>query len=124
MSQETQEYDPFSVLDLSPTNDIATVKRAYFAAVKRYPPHADPERFRTVRAAYEALSEPSSLSLWFMRAPVDEVQLAAEYETRYASATEQGCKLAKEGTSVSRAAAFAKGVSPRPLREVLQMVAK
>jgi hypothetical protein len=58
---EPQE-DPFVVLAIAPTADAAQVKRAYFAALKRHPPHADPAGFRRVRAAYDRLSAPGALA--------------------------------------------------------------
>ena len=33
---------PFAVLGIAPTLDLGAVKRAYFAALPRHPPHADP----------------------------------------------------------------------------------
>src|SRR5439155_9465721 len=49
------EESPFQVLGIAPTLDLGAVKRAYFAALTRHPPHADPEGFRRLRAAYEPL---------------------------------------------------------------------
>jgi curved DNA-binding protein CbpA len=63
--------DPFSVLEIAPTLDAAQVKRAYFAKLQKHPPHADPEGFRRLRTAYEALTAPGALALAFIVAPFD-----------------------------------------------------
>jgi hypothetical protein len=51
----------FAILGIAPTTDLTAVKRAYFSALKLHPPHADPEGFRRLRDAYEALSKPGAL---------------------------------------------------------------
>jgi curved DNA-binding protein CbpA len=47
--------DPYLTLGVGPDADDAAVHAAYLAAVKRFPPDRDPERFQVLRAAYEAL---------------------------------------------------------------------
>lgn len=72
------EPSPFAVLALAPTLDGAQVKRAYFAALARHPPHGDPAGFQRVRAAYELLSRPGGLQAAYASAPLDiEAELAA-----------------------------------------------
>lgn len=65
----------FEALGILPTANAAEIRRAYFAAVRRHPPHADPAAFRRIRDAYEALSSSGGRAAAFMLAPVD---LAAE----------------------------------------------
>ncbi len=55
--------DPFAVLGIAPTLDLGAVKRAYFAALPRHPPHADPAGFARLRAAYDALQSPERAGL-------------------------------------------------------------
>ncbi len=70
--------DPYAALDLARTLDAAQVKLAYFAALKRHPPHTDAVGFRRVRDAYEALTRPGGLDAAYARAPVDlDAELAA-----------------------------------------------
>lgn len=69
--------DPFSVLEIAPTLDQARVKRAYFSELQKHPPHTDPEGFRRLRTAYEALTRPGALPLAFISAPFD---VAAELD--------------------------------------------
>ena len=47
--------DPFTVLDIDEEADDETIRRRYLALVRQHPPERDPERFRAVRAAYEAI---------------------------------------------------------------------
>jgi curved DNA-binding protein CbpA len=49
--------NPFTVLGLAETADDEAVRAAYLAAVRRSPPDRDPEGFRHVRQAYEALRD-------------------------------------------------------------------
>jgi len=64
----------FEILGIQPTLDPAAVKRAYFAAAQRCPPHADPDAFRAIRAAYEALSQPGALAAAFMASALEVPQ--------------------------------------------------
>jgi curved DNA-binding protein CbpA len=63
--------DPFAVLGLEPTVDPAAIKQAYFAALRQHPPHTDPEGFRRVRTAYEALATAKERSRTYWLAPLD-----------------------------------------------------
>ena len=49
--------NPFTVLGLEETADDEAVRAAYLAAVRRSPPDRDPEGFRHIREAYEALQD-------------------------------------------------------------------
>jgi curved DNA-binding protein CbpA len=49
--------NPFAVLGLEETADDEAVRAAYLAAVRRSPPDRDPEGFRRIREAYEALRD-------------------------------------------------------------------
>jgi len=63
--------DPFATLGLAPTLDSGAVRRAWMQAVKRHPPHADPEGFRRIRAAYDRLSRADGLHDAWLAAPFD-----------------------------------------------------
>jgi curved DNA-binding protein CbpA len=47
--------DPYVILGLAPDADDEAVRRAYLAAVAVCPPERDPQRFESLRAAYETL---------------------------------------------------------------------
>lgn len=46
---------PFTVLGVAENADDAAIKKAYLRQVREHPPERDPERFQTIRAAYEAI---------------------------------------------------------------------
>jgi hypothetical protein len=72
--------DLYSVLGIAPTLAPSDVKRGYFAALKRHPPHADPEGFRRIRDAYERLSSGEALIAAYMASPPDISAVLAELE--------------------------------------------
>lgn len=49
--------DPFAVLGLPPAVDDAAVRAAYRAVLRAHPPERDPEGFKRIRVAYEALRD-------------------------------------------------------------------
>ncbi len=50
--------DPYVVLGIARDVDQDDIKRAYFEQVRAHPPETDPDRFKTIRAAYEKLRTP------------------------------------------------------------------
>lgn len=74
---------PFDVLGIAPTRESARVKRAYFAALVKHPPHQDPEGFRRLRAAYELLSKPGGLSTAFVAAPLEVAAELAQWNATW-----------------------------------------
>jgi curved DNA-binding protein CbpA len=54
-SDMTGLKDPFAVLDLDEEADDDTIQRRYLALVRQHSPERDPDRFREIRAAYEAI---------------------------------------------------------------------
>ena len=49
--------DPYRVLGVQPGASPEAIRSAYFELVRAHPPEREPEAFKTVRAAYEQLSE-------------------------------------------------------------------
>lgn len=102
----TERDDPFAILALAPTFDAAAVKRAYFAALQRHPPHSDPDGFRRVRAAYETLTAPGGLAVAFIETPVDAGAELARYRARFdralAQAAVAAARSAADNTAVRR----------------------
>ena len=49
--------NPFAVLGTEPTADDEQVRAAYVAGVRQSPPDRDPEGFRRIRDAYEAVRD-------------------------------------------------------------------
>ena len=52
--------DPFAVLGIEETADDEVVRAAYVQALRLSPPDRDPEGFRRIREAYEALRDAES----------------------------------------------------------------
>jgi len=52
--------DPYQVLDLPRTATDAEIKKAYFDKVRLFPPEREPEAFKKIRAAYDALRTPEA----------------------------------------------------------------
>lgn len=57
MGLETQQ-NHYQVLGLERSADERSIKKAYFALVRKFPPDTQPEDFKKIRAAYEVLSDP------------------------------------------------------------------
>ncbi|MCK6554376.1 hypothetical protein L6Q96_07295 [Candidatus Binatia bacterium] len=119
MKQETGPGDPFAALDLVPTLDLAQVKRAYFAALQRHPPHTDPAGFRRVRDAYEALSSPAALARAFANRPMDfEAELHRwdqRFAARIATAVQTQAKIHGRADATRR---FVESLSTRTLAQI------
>lgn len=113
--------DPFRVLGIPATADAGAVRRAYFAAVQRHPPHADPVAFRRIRSAYESLSNTAGRSAAVVLAPVDvaaELEpLRARFDAPLADAAGQA-RAASEARHAARR--FAEHVSGMTWAEALR----
>ena len=92
---------PFAVLGIPATLDIGQVKRAWFGALSRHPPHQDPEGFRRLRAAYEALTRPGGLAMAFAASPIDLAATLAQWNERF------GAAIARHGEAARRSEADA-----------------
>lgn len=112
--------DPFSALQIAPTLDKAQVKRAYFTQLQKHPPHADPEGFRRVRSAYEALSAPGALPLAYITAPLDPAAELAAWRQRWEAVVQQAGERARQAAEGDRAVeSFVETASRLPLGEAL-----
>jgi hypothetical protein len=87
-------HGPFALLGIAPTLDPAVVKRAYFEALVRHPPHQDPEGFHRVRGAYEALTRPGALAAAYLNSPVDVRGLAEQAHERFDAALQRASEAA------------------------------
>jgi curved DNA-binding protein CbpA len=52
--------DPYDVLGLDRTATLEEIRRAYFTNVREHPPEREPEVFKRIRAAYDALRTPEA----------------------------------------------------------------
>lgn len=74
--------NPFSVLGIDEDADDAAIRAAYLRGVRRSPPDRDPDGFRRVRDAYEAIqdAERRLASRLFGPAPAPSLEgLAGEF---------------------------------------------
>jgi curved DNA-binding protein CbpA len=65
--------DPYQVLGLTRRATPEDIKKAYFAKVREYPPEREPELFKRIRAAYDALRTPeakAATDLFMLHPPV------------------------------------------------------
>ena len=74
----------FEVLRCAPTLDEGAIRRAYYAELRLHPPHQDPDGFKRLREAYEALLDPKGRSANFLAAPLDVQALLARYDAQLA----------------------------------------
>ncbi|OED37083.1 hypothetical protein AB833_24915 [Chromatiales bacterium (ex Bugula neritina AB1)] len=56
------ESDPFAILGLDQTATETEIRQKYLQLVKRYPPEADPVKFRQINQAYESARDPLILA--------------------------------------------------------------
>ena len=49
--------DPYQILGISRKADDGAVRKAYLELVRRFPPDVDPEAFKRISRAYEALKD-------------------------------------------------------------------
>lgn len=53
-------YELYRVLELSPQATPEQIKRSYFRLVRKYSPEKDPKQFKSIREAYDTLSDPKA----------------------------------------------------------------
>ena len=51
--------DPYQTLGISPQADEREIRDRYLELVRQFPPDRAPERFASIRAAYEELRDPA-----------------------------------------------------------------
>ena len=49
--------DPYKVLGLPAESDDTAIRKRYLTLVKQFPPEQHPEKFASIRAAYESLRD-------------------------------------------------------------------
>ncbi len=64
--------DPFAVLGLPREAGETEVRARYLELVKQFPPDREPDRFREIRAAYEAAKDPLVIAARLIEIPDDE----------------------------------------------------
>jgi hypothetical protein len=64
--------DPFAVLGLPRQANEAEVRARYLELVKQFPPDTQPDKFREIRAAYEATKDPLVVARQLIEPPGEE----------------------------------------------------
>ena len=64
--------DPFATLGLPQDAGEAEIRNRYLELVKKYPPDRDPEKFREVRSAFEAVQDPLVIARRLLQPPDEE----------------------------------------------------
>jgi len=65
--------DPFQLLGVMRDAGEAEVRARYLDLVKQYPPDRNPEKFREIRAAYDAARNPLAIATHLIEPPGDKV---------------------------------------------------
>ncbi|HUK66431.1 MAG TPA: J domain-containing protein [Anaeromyxobacteraceae bacterium] len=114
----------FQELGMAPTLSLAEVKRAYFKRLQKHPPHADPDGFRRLRAAYEALLAPRGLASAFVDAPFDAASEHAAWRQRWEGPMRQAAdRVRRQGEGFLAVRRFVETVSHLTLAEATGLFA-
>lgn len=54
------KHTPYQILGVDPQADDVSIRQAYLDLVKIFPPERQPERFREIRQAYQAINDQDS----------------------------------------------------------------
>jgi curved DNA-binding protein CbpA len=120
MKEEIPDKSPFAVLGIAPTLDLGLIKRAYFAALAKHPPHNDPDGFKLIRGAYEALGSREEAANQLLRCAIDvEAELAVLRERHDVALGSAGQANAAEAADTARIARFTEGVARLSFEEAL-----
>ena len=69
----TSSTDPYEVLGLPRAAGEAEVRARYLELVKQFPPEREPERFREIRAAFDAAQDPLVMASRLLEPPSDQM---------------------------------------------------
>ncbi len=97
--------DPYQVLGVTRQADAETIKKAYFAKVREHPPESDPDQFKRIRLAYDALRTPeakAATDLFLLHTPIpyQSYKRAPGYDLDFHA--EDWLVLARAGSDIMR----------------------
>ena len=120
MIPDAFDRSPFHILGIAPTLDLAAIKRAYFTALVKHPPHSDPEGFKRIRLAYEALGSRGEAASHLLRSAIDvEAELALLRERHDEALARAGQASVANAADAARVARFTDGLARLNLEEAL-----
>jgi curved DNA-binding protein CbpA len=64
--------DPFAILGVNQDAGETEIRARYLELVKKFPPDSDPEKFREIRAAFEAVQDPLAIARRLLTPPPEE----------------------------------------------------
>ncbi|NOY58523.1 MAG: DnaJ domain-containing protein [Calditrichaeota bacterium] len=73
--------NPYEILGIRPDASPGEIKKAYFRLVKKYTPEKEPEKFKTIRLAYDQLKSHSGRAktdFFVLKKPSDDFDLLPE----------------------------------------------
>lgn len=73
MTSQSTTREPYDVLGIPRDADEGAIRARYLELVKQYPPDREPERFREIRAAFEAMSDPFHVARELIAPPDDDL---------------------------------------------------
>ena len=118
------DKSPFSILGIAPTLDLAAIKRAYFTALTKHPPHSDPAGFKRIRVAYEALGSRGEAASHLLRSAIEvEAELVLLRERHDAALARARQASAANVTNAARVARLTEGLARLSLEEALALFA-
>jgi curved DNA-binding protein CbpA len=120
MNPQSLDKSPFAILGMAPTLDLGAIKRAYFTALAKHPPHRDPDGFKQIRSAYEALGSRGNAASLLLRSAIDvESELSVlrgRHDAALASARQASTASAADSARVAR---FTEGLAHLSFEEAL-----
>ena len=124
MNPAVLDKSPFATLGIAPTHDLAAIKRAYFTALTKHPPHSDPDGFKRIRSAYEALGSRGEVASYLLRSAIDvEAELAILRRRHDAALARAGQASAASAADIARVARFTEGLARLTLEEASTLFA-
>ena len=122
MKPDFLDESPFAILGIAPTLDLAAIKRAYFAALTKHPPHSDPDGFKRIRSAYEALGSRGEVASYLLRSAIDVEAELAIYRMRHdAALARAGQASVASAADTARVTRFTEGLAHLDLEEALTL---
>ena len=71
MTLPYEETDPFRVLGVTEHATEQEVRERYLTLVKKYPPESEPEKFREIHAAFQAVKDPLVIARRLLMQPAE-----------------------------------------------------
>lgn len=122
MNPDVLDKSPFAILRIAPTLDLAAIKRAYFTALAEHPPHSDPDGFKRIRAAYEALGSRGEAASYILRSAIDiDAELAILRDRHDAALARARAASTASAANTARVARLTEGLARLNLEEALTL---